>query len=519
MAHKRIGMKKIRDVIRLKSTTGMSDRQVARALNVSRPVVGQYWREFVATGLEYEQIAGMSDSELLELFERPRTRKSGQYRELAGQFGHYAMELKRKGVTLHLLWREYRQEHPQGYSYSQFCYHFQVWRNASEVTMHVEHKAGDKMFVDYAGAKMAITDRKTGEKREMETFVAVFGASGLTYVEASESQQKEQWIRSNERAMWYAGGVPAAIVPDNLRSAVARSDPYEPGINPLYDDFAAYYGTVILPARVRKARDKALVENAVRLVYQRVYAPLRNREFYSLEELNEAMWEQLEVHNNTEQQRLGVSRREIFEDVERQALKPLAGQKYPLKSIHEATVAINYHVELREDRHYYSVPHYLRKAGRKTVVKMIYDERVVGIYYDNVRIVEHQRDRRRGGYTTVPEHMPSQHRFYAEWSPERLLRWGTEIGAEVGELIRRVLHNRKHPEQAFRACLGILSLGKKYGEARLREACEQANAHGICSYKRIEAMVKLIVQREQHPQLEWAGVGVHENLRGSAYYN
>ncbi len=519
MARKRIGMKKIREVIRLGSTTELSERQIARALNVSRPVVGQYWREFMATGLEYEQIVGMSDTELLGLFERPRARTSGQYRELAEQFGHYAMELKRKGVTLHLLWREYRREHPEGYSYSQFCYHFQVWRNASEVTMHVQHKAGEKMFVDYAGAKLAITDRQTGGKREVETFVAVFGASGLTYVEASENQQKEQWIRSNERAMWYAGGVPEAIVPDNLRSAVARSDPYEPGINPLYDDFAAYYGTVILPARVRKARDKALVENAVRLIYQRVYAPLRDREFYSLEELNEAMWELLEVHNNTPQQRLGVSRREVFEEVESQALKPLTGQKYPLKSIREATVAINYHVELREDRHYYSVPHYLRKAGRKTMVKMIYDERVVGIYYDNVRIVEHQRDRRRGGYTTVSEHMPSQHRFYAEWSPERLLRWGTEIGAEVGELIQRVLHNRKHPEQAFRACLGILNLGKKYGDARLREACEQANAHGICSYKRLQAMVKLIVEREKHPQLEWAGVGLHENLRGSEYYN
>jgi len=239
----------------------------------------------------------------------------------------------------------------------------------------------------------------------------------------------------------------------------------------------------------------------------------------SLAELNEAMWALLEEHNNAPLQRLDVSRRELFEEVEKEALKPVPAEKYPLKRIREATVQVNYHVELREDRHYYSVPYYLRKPGRKTVVKMIYDGRVVGIYYDNVRIVQHKRDRRPGGYTTLAEHMPAHHRFYAEWSPQRLLRWASAMGEEVRTVIQRALQNRKHPEQAFRACLGILNLGNKHGEQRLRRACRQANTHGICSYQSIERMIKLAIEAEKQPELAWAGIASHENIRGSGYYN
>jgi transposase len=259
MARKRIGMKKIRDVIRLKSTTELSERQIARALSISRPIVAKYWNGFLFSGLAYEQIAEMADSELLRLVERPRESKSARYREMAQYFSHIVVELKRKGVTLQLLWEEYKEKHSDGYQYSQFCYHFNNWKNASEVRMHIKHKAGDKMFVDYAGEKWPITDTRTGKKRLVEVFVAVLGASGLSYVEATASQQEQDWIRSNERALWYFGGVAAAIIPDNLRSAVSQSDRYEPGINPTFDDFAEYYDTVIIPARVRKARDKALV--------------------------------------------------------------------------------------------------------------------------------------------------------------------------------------------------------------------------------------------------------------------
>jgi transposase len=483
-------------------------------------VVAQYWRDFLASGLDYQSIREMADGELLALFERPRVEKSARYRQLLERLPEIAVEMKRKGVTLQLLWQEYRQEHPDGYEYTQFCYHFQVWKSGSEVTMHQEHRAGEKMFVDYAGAKLAITDRLTGERTEVETFVAVLGASLLTYVEASESQQLQDWIRSNERALWYFQGAPSAIVPDNLRSAVSSSNRYEPGINPSFEDFAEYYGTVIIPARVREARDKALVENAVKLVYQRIYAPLRNRVFYSLEELNEAIWQRLEEHNNTVLQRLDLSRRELFEKIERDALKQLPAERYPQRQIKEVTVQINYHVELREDRHYYSVPYYLRKRTEKTVVKMIWDERIVSIYYQNARVVEHKRDRRPNGYTTLPEHMPPHHRFYAEWSPDRFLRWASKIGEEVHGVVQRVLRSRKHPEQAFRVCMGILNLTNTYGAEALNRVCRQANAHRIYSYRRIEAMLKQQSHSDHQSELEWEQkLPVHQNIRGSHYYH
>jgi transposase len=523
MARKRISMKKMREVIRLKMSNDFSERQIARALNISRPVVAKYWREFQASGLRFEHIETMADSKLMQIFEkRPvvQKQKCDKYKILAKYFPYLLKELSRKGVTLHRLWEEYKQKYPDGYQYSQFCYHFQVWRGASDVRMHIDHKAGDKMFVDYTGTKRAVIDLKSGKETPMEVFVAILGASGLTYVEATPSQEKEEWIRSNERAFWYFGGVSAAIIPDNLRSGVSRSNRYEPEINPTFDDFADHYGTFIIPTRVRKMRDKALVENAVKLVYQRIYAPLRNRVFYSLKQLNEAIWELLEEHNNKNFQRLDFSRRELFEQVEKSALKPLPKERYPMKTTKWATVGINYHVELRDDRHYYSVPYYLRKKGEKTKVKMVYDERIVAIYYDNVRVVQHKRDRRPNKYTTLPEHMPAEHRFYAEWSPERFCRWAKSIGEEVLQVIENVLKSRKHPEQAFKVCLGILSLAKKYGPQRLNKACGKANRFGTYSYKRIESMLKLGVEEEQQKEMEFiSSIPVHDNIRGSQYYN
>lgn len=520
MARKRIGMNKIRKLIELKAGTDMSERQIARALNISRPLVGRYWEGFQESGLRVEEVKEMADSELLGKITKPNVKKSRKYLELVSYFPTYLIELKRKGVTLQRLWEEYKERHVEGFQYSQFCYHFQQWREASEVRMHIKHKAGEKMFVDYAGEKLHYIDRKSGEQKPVEVFLAVLGASGLSYVEGSESQREEDWIRSNERAFWYFGGVTAATVPDNLRSAVSRSDPYEPDINPTYAEFAEHYSTVIIPARVREARDKALVENAVGLAYQRIYAPLRNRTFYSLQELNEAIWEFLEVHNNKAFQRLKISRRELFEKTERAALKPLPAERYPMKRTKWVSVQFNYHVELREDLHYYSVPHYLYKKQPKTKVKMVYDERIVALYYDNVRIAQHKRDRTPNDYTTLEDHMPAPHRFYAQWSPERLLRWAEAIGKEVREVVANVLESRKHPEQAFKVCLGILNLGKKYGEKRLEKICRKANSFGTYSLKRIENMLKLSLEEERHPQLELTPPVVnHQNIRGSRYYH
>ncbi len=514
MPRKRINMKKIREIIRFKETANMSDRKIARALNISRPVVAQYLKDFNASGLTYEETKDIPDSRFLALFEKQRNKRCSKYEDISKLFPYFVMELKKTGVTLMILWNEYQKEHPDGYSYSQFCYHFQVWRNASKVTMHIEHKAGDKMFVDYAGDKLAIVDRKTGKEQPVEVFVAILGASQLTYAEASFSQKSEDWIRSNERAFIYCGGVTQAIVPDNLKSGVTQSNRYEPGINIMFDDFAGHYQTVILPARVRRPQDKALVENAVNLVYQRIYAPLRNRIFYSLEELNEAIWDLLEQHNNIPFQRLKTSRRELFDNIEKPVLKPLPKERYAIKQSKELTVQFNYHVELREDRHYYSVPWQLK--GKR--VRVVYDDRNVAIYCDNVRIIQYKRDRSPNGYTTLHTHMPPHHRFYAQWSPERFIRWAQSIGDDVAEIIQMVLTSRKHPEQAFKTCMGILNLVKKHGPDRLNKACARALGFGFYSYKRIKNILDRGLEEEPLTESRELTVSSHENIRGSQYY-
>jgi hypothetical protein len=269
------------------------------------------------------------------------------------------------------------------------------------------------------------------------------------------------------------------------------------------------------------ALNKALAENAVRLVYQRIYAPLRDRTFYSLRELNEAIWQRLEIHNSQPLQRLNISRRELFEKTERSTLKPLPAERFPLKNTKWLTVQFNHHVELREDRHYYSVPHYLYRKEPKTKVKVVYDDRVVAIYYDNIRIAQHRRDRRPNEYSTHPEHMSAEHRWYAQWSPGRFKRWASSFGEEVVKVIEAVLESRKHPEQAYKVCLGILSLGKKYGQEQLRKVCVRANEVGICSLKWIETQLKRTLEEERLQQeidLR-ACVPAHENIRGSGYYN
>ena len=351
MARKRIGMQNIREIIRYHVTTDLSERQIARALQVSRAVVGKYLRAFAGSGLGWQEVAQMADSALIAQLEGLKKEpKSTRYRQLSEKFPGLLAELKKKGVTLQLLWEEYLQEHPDGYQYTQFCYHFQAWRN-NEVRMHIEHKAGDKMFADYAGTKLAVTDRVSGEQRDVEVYIGILGASELTYVEASESQEEKEWVRSNERALRYFQGSTAALVPDNLKSAVTRADRYEPGINHTFEEFARYYGMVVVPARVRKARDKALAENGVRLVYQRIYAPLRNQTFYSLKELNEAIWRLLEKHNNTNFQGMDISRRELFEQIERDVLRPLPAEPFPMISVQVVNVQYNYHVKLLEDQH------------------------------------------------------------------------------------------------------------------------------------------------------------------------
>ena len=370
MPRKRIGMKKIHEIIRLHEECKLSIRQIAKAVDVSRIKVSETVSILNEAGIRYTEIKEMKDSDLIEILTPPKKVES-KAEILQKYFPEYTKELKKPGVTRQLLWQEYLQKDPDGLKYTQFCFHFDRWAKEEKLSMHIDHKAGDKMFVDYAGKKMEITDVKTGEKTTLEIFVAILPASQLTYAEASISQAQVEFMRSTERAIRYYGGVPSAIVPDNLKSGVIKANIYEPQINPLFADFAEHYRTAVVPARSRKPKDKAHVENAVKIIYRRIFALLRNETFYSIEELNKAIQIKLEKHNNTKLSKMSVTRRELFEEIERNTLKSLPIYPYPHKLFQNGRVAFNYHIELKEDKHYYSVPYLLR--GKQ--VRIIYDDR------------------------------------------------------------------------------------------------------------------------------------------------
>lgn len=516
MSNRRIAMISIREILRLSQESKLSVRQIAKVLNVSRSIVSQYLSDFKTSGLNYQEIINMPDDAFLDIFEKKKSLSSSpKYQKLSEQFSYFTKELKKTGVTLQILWDEYIKQNPEGYSYPQLCYHFKVWRSVSDISMHIEHKAGDKMFVDYTGKKLKIADKLTGEGKDIEIFVAILGASQLAYAEATESQKKEDWIKSNENAFQYFGGVTCAIVPDNLKSAVTKPDKYEAEINPEYADFARHYGTVILPARSYCSRDKALVEDCVKIIYTRIFAPLRNNIFYSLEELNQAIIDKLDHHNNMFMQRIKTSRKQLFDEIEKSVLLPLPSEYYEFKKFLNLKVQFNYHIELREDRHYYSVP--FRYIGKQVTV--IYTQRSVEIFFNNIRIAIHKREKK-FGYTTVADHMPSSHQFYSEWNPERITNWAEKIGDNVKKVVQEMFQRKQHPEQAFKSCLGLLSLSKKYGDDRLNNACKRAIAFNYYSYKAIKNILERGMDKlEEENQDIFSTLPEHENIRGNTYYS
>jgi len=508
-------MKKIREIVRLEETSKLSQRQIAQALGISRPVVSDYLAKIKTAGLTFADIEKMPDETLTDILQNNKTQDNKRYESLQEKFSHFTKELKRVGVTRHILWEEYILENPDGFSYSQFCYHFQVWQNMSEITMHLEHKSGDKLFVDFTGKKLSITNRATGEKQDVEIFAAVLGASQLTYVEAAASQKKEDWILLNENALRYIGGVPRAIVPDCLKSAVTKTDRYEPDINPEYLDFARHYNTTILPARPSKPKDKALVEGAVRIVYSWIFAKLRDQIFFSLEELNAAILELLIIYNDKKMQRPGVSRRELFNDVEKSELQTLPAERYEIKKFKILTVQFNYHIYLNDDGHYYSVPY--RYRGKK--VHVLFTERAVEAYYGNVRIAIHMRNKRRNGYTTCRDHMPQSHKWQDNWNPEKLTALAKWKGEAVADVVETVLASRQHPEQSYKTCLGIIGLAKTYSDFRLNKACERALYFGNCTYKMINNILSNNMDQLIEESNGYSDVIIeHENIRGNQYY-
>ena len=508
-------MIKIRQILRLQSQ-GLSKLQIAAQTGIARNTLKKYIKEFISSGLSFEEINELSDKELEDLFVKPEDRPLNERLQiLFSLFPAIEKELKRKGVTRQLLWKEYKTHHPDGVGLSQFKHYFSQWKAQVNPTMHMEHKAGDKLYVDFAGDRLEITCEQTGEVRPVEVFVAILGASQLTYVEAVMTQQKEDFIFACENALHYCSGVPRAIVPDNLKSAVSKSSKYEPTLNETFADFAEHYGTAILPARAYRPRDKALVENAVRIIYTRIYVKVKRQQYFTLQDLNAVILTALEEHNNAPLRGRNYSRRQQFDEVEKNILMPLPELRYELKKHQYATVAKNGHVGLSADKHYYSVPY--RFIGKK--VKLLYSRSNVEIFYNYERIALHERTKSAYRYTTQKDHMASTHRFVSEWTPERFTSWAAGIHEDVRLYVLKVLDRKQHPEQAYKSCMGILGFAKKVGNDRLIKACQRALGYGAYNYKTIQKILERELDLRDAPdETDQLRMPFHDNIRGENYY-
>lgn len=428
---------------------------------------------------------------------------------------HIYNELKRPGVTLELLHIEYLAEHPDGLRYTAFCNRYRKWKERQDPRMRQVHRAGEKLFVDYAGKKPRVVDRDTGEVTEAELFVAVLGASNKVFAEATRTQRLGDWIGSHVRAFEFFGGVPEALVPDQLKSAVRRADAHEPLINRTYQDLARHYGCVVLPARPAKPRDKAKVEVTVQIAERWILARLRNETFYSLGELNLRIRQLLEELNERPMKKLGgVSRNALFERLEQAELKPLPESRYELGRWSKARVNIDYHIE--HDKHYYSVPYQLLRE----LVEVHATQCVVEIFHRGRRVASHRRGRPLAGHSTNPEHMPASHRAHMEWSPSRQISWGAKMGPHTRLMVESILRERPHPEMGYRSCLGILRLSKSYGPERLEAACERALLVGARSYQPVKAILKSGLDGQSAREDETAAeIPEHDNVCGPEYFH
>lgn len=513
MPRKRLSMRKIREILRLKYYCNSSIREISQSCSMGRGTVGDYLNRAKVAGISWPIPDELTDTSLEQrLF--PSTAPRASETRFIPDFQEVHKELQsRKHVTLNLLWQEYKEQHPEGYQYSWFCHSYRNWAAHLDVVMRHEHRAGEKLFVDYTGQTVAIVDRETGEIHKAQIFVAVLGASNYTYAEATLSQKIEDWIGSHVRAFAYIGGVPEAVVPDNLKSGVSKTCRYEPDINPTYNDLARHYQTVILPARVRKPRDKAKAEAGVLLVERWILAKLRKHTFFSLVDLNREIRKLLQLLNDHSFKKLPGSRKSWFEEIDRHALKPLPTSPYELAYWKIATVHLDYHVEV--EGFYYSVPHSLVK--KKLDIR--YTKNTVECFYSNKRVASHLRNIPRGRHATIKEHMPLNHQKYLEWTPERFKRWAAKIGPETAILTELLLIKKTHPQQAYRTLLGILRLGKSYGDLRLEAACKRAVHINALSYRSIESILKNGLDQKPLPEMDSKKAPVkHKNIRGAAYY-
>ena len=510
MPAKRVPMRQIRELLRLKHACGMSNRQIGDALGMGRTTVGDYLRRLAFVGIGWPVPDELDDAALeARLFEQPEAK--GDRAEPDWAMVH--RELKRPGVTQRLLWEEYRATEPNGYSLSRFCELYGAWRGRLSSVMRQHHVAGEKLFVDYAGQTVEIFDPATGEVRQAQIFVAVLGASNYTYAEATWTQQLPDWIGSHVRALTFIGGSPKVIVPDNLKSGVHKPCFFEPRINRTYADLAGHYSTVVIPARPRKPRDKAKAEVGVQIVERWVLAKLRNRRFTSLATLNLAIFQLVDELNRKPSRHLGASRLELFHQIDKPALSLLPAETYEYAEWKECRVGIDYHVEI--DKHYYSVPHSLRRQPISARITAS----TIELFHRGRRVASHLRSRQQRRHTTTREHMPSAHRRYAGWTHERLQQDAETVGPHTACLIEAILKKKPHPEQGFRACLGILRLRKSYGPDRLEAACGRAFEINGLSYSSVASILKNnIDRRPPDPDAADGPTIHHQHLRGSTYF-
>jgi transposase len=509
-------MRMIREVLRLKHDCGLADRQIAESCKIGRTTVGDYIKRATQAGLSWPLPADLTELQLdAMLFKAPAAPASERP---PPDCEYIYAELRRwrnkVNLTLTQLWIEYQEQHPGGYEYTQFCEHYRRWLGRRDYCMRQEHRAGEKLFVDYCEG-LDIVDPQTGEVVKTQLFAAVWGHSNCTYVEASLTQTLPDWIGSHVRAFEYFKCAPHVVTPDNLKSGVTKACFYEPEINPTYADLAAHYGCAVLPAKIRKPRYKAKVEGGVLIVQRWILAVLRHRVFHGVAELNVAIWELLERLNARKLRKLKLSRREIFESADRPNAKPLPAGPYEFAEWKKVRVHIDHHVQV--DFHYYSVPYRLRKEqldARATAG-------VIEIFHRGERVTAHARSRVPYGYTTIPEHLPPALREYAGWTPARMIEWAAKIGPSTAMTAEKIMAGKQHPEQGYRACLGILtSLVDSYGAQRVEAACGRALKFNTCSFQSVRSILKSGLDRQNgEAATTQTTLPFHGNIRGGQYYN
>lgn len=517
MAGKHKTMSIIKQILRLYNQ-GHKFKEMERITSISRNTIRKYVRLSEISSHGLEELLRWEDEKLEVYFNTqtaPTPERKSKLEELLPWFEEQLSKQHKRILTRWVLWGEYRQEHADGYSYAHFCRYLERYQKNKVCSLHIDHLPADKIYIDFAGKKLSYVDKNTGEVKPADVLIGVLGYSQLTYVEATENQKTEELVGACVNMIHFFGGSTKAIVPDNLKSAVTTPCRYEPTINNVFNDFANHYQMAVVPTRSLKPQDKALVERYVSIVYTRVYSRLRNQTFFSLQDLNAAIRKYVDEHNQILFQGKDYNRQQLFEREEKSLLSPLPADPFDIKHYKKVTVMKNSHIQLREDHHYYSVPY--RYIGEQ--VKLIYSRKEISVYFKGERVAYHLRNYQKYKYTTVKDHLPSQHQFVMDWSPEKFLSWAAGIDAVVKEYIQKVLDSKNYPEQAYKSCVGILSIVRKSGKEQLIAACSKGNELGVYNYTFIKKVIENgYAQQSINDDHKQTSLPFHENVRGRDYY-